>query len=67
MPDFNEAACDLFINSCDTKYSQDALIRMVIGVDAEGCPYVKTNGPTAAQTAALTAAIVALTAAIEAM
>jgi hypothetical protein len=35
--------CDLFINSCDKKYSTEDLIRMVIGADADGCPYVKTK------------------------
>jgi hypothetical protein len=62
--DFDPAECELFIDACTKKYSTEDLFRFVIGVDESGCPYVKTNGPTAAQVVALTEAINALAAAI---
>lgn len=67
MPDFDPTACDLFINECGKSFSAQDLFRMVVGVDANGCPYVKTNGPTAQQVTDLTTAITNLTTAINNM
>ena len=63
MP-FEPETCNLFIDSCDKKFSPEELFRLLIGVDESGCPFLKTNGATSAQVEALTAAIEALTAAI---
>lgn len=64
---FDPATCGLFLDECGKNFSTEEIIRFVIGMDDNGCPYVKTNGPTAAQIVDLTAAITALTAAINAM
>ncbi len=67
MPEFDPASCGLFLDNCSSKMSTEDLFRNIIGVDENGCPVLKTNGPTAAQVVSLTEAITALTAAIEAM
>ena len=42
MPPFPDD-CELFIDSCDNKISTEQLFKSLIGVDASGCPVIKTK------------------------
>lgn len=66
MPPFPED-CTSFFESCDKKYNLEEVIRLLVTTDSNGCPALRTNGPTAADVQDLTNAIQALTAAISAM
>ena len=40
---FDQSVCEVFVDECDVKYTPAQLFQMIVGVDGNGCPVLKTK------------------------